>query len=60
MSNVYVRLILYVIAPLAAMLPFVTYDPDAFTLLIDLDKAGLALGVAVGAVAGVFKKWGTK
>lgn len=58
MNPVYIRMIFYVLAPMAAMIPGVTYSADAGTLLIDLEAAAIGLTVAVASVAAVFRKWG--
>lgn len=60
MNNVYVRLFIYFIAPLLALLPGVTFDNEAFTLLIDLEAAAIGLTAALVGVAGVFRRWGVK
>lgn len=50
----------YVIAPLVAMLPGVTFNSESFTVMIDLNAAALAISVALAGVAAVFKTWGKK
>ena len=58
MNPVYIRMFLYFVAPVVAMLPGVTYDPVAQTVVLSLDT--IAMGLAGSAVftAGVFAKWG--
>lgn len=60
MNPVYVRMVLYFIAPLVAMMPGVTYDPAAQTILLSLDT--IAVGIAGSALftGAVFMKWGKK
>ena len=60
MNPVYIRMVLYFLAPLVAMLPGVTYDPSAQTVLLSLDT--IAMGLAGSAVFTglVFTKWGKK
>lgn len=60
MNPVYIRMVFYVLAPLVALAPGVTFDPDAFTVLIDLERAALGLSVGLAGVAGVFRRWGKK
>jgi len=54
------RVLLYLIAPVLGMLPGVTLDQDAGTILINIDTAlaGLAAGMAAGG--GIFAIWGKK
>ena len=58
MNPVYIRMALYFLAPIVAMLPGVTYDPVAATVLLHLDT--IAIGLAGSAIftAAVFAKWG--
>ena len=58
MNPVYIRMAFYVIAPIIALAPGVTFDPDAFTVLIDLERAAVGLSVGVAGIAAVFRKWG--
>lgn len=60
MNMVYIRVLIYFLAPLAALLPGVAYDQAAATVTIDLDMAAKGLGIACLAVAGLFAKWGKK
>lgn len=60
MNSVYIRMAFYVIAPLAAMLPGVTFNSEAFTVMIDLNAAALGISVALAGIAAVFKTWGKK
>lgn len=58
MNPVYIRMAFYVLAPMVAMMPGVTYNAEAATLLVDLETAAIGLAAAVTGVVGVFKKWG--
>lgn len=60
MNPVYIRMIVYFLAPVAALLPGVGFDQDAATVTIDLEAAALGLSAAAATVAGVFAKWGKK
>ena len=60
MNTVYIRMAFYVFAPMVAMMPGVTFDPDAFTVMINLEAAAIGLSVGLAGVAGVFGKWGKK
>lgn len=60
MNPVYIRMLLYVLAPLAALAPGVVYSHDAGTLTIDLEVIAMSLPAALAAVTGVFAKWGKK
>jgi hypothetical protein len=59
-NPVYFRMALYVAAPLVGLLPGVTYDADAFTLLIDLEAAAVGLTASLVGVVAVFQRWGKK
>ncbi|MGR3525049.1 MAG: hypothetical protein ACU0CT_03505 [Paracoccaceae bacterium] len=60
MNAVYVRMVFYFLAPLLSMVPGITYDSIAQTILIDIETA--AMGIAGSAVltGAVFAKWGAK
>lgn len=58
MNPVYIRMILYFIAPLMAMLPGVTYDAAAQTVVLQIDTIAMGLAGSGVFVAGVFAKWG--
>lgn len=60
MNAAYIRMAFYVLAPLLALAPGVTYNPDAAQVVIDLEAAAIGLTVAVAGVGGVFTKWGKK
>lgn len=60
MNPVYIRMAVYFLAPVAALLPGVTYSQDAATLTIDLEAAALGLTAAGAAVMGIFARWGKK
>lgn len=63
MTNVYVRLALYILSTLLGLLPasvagWVAYDPETHILTLNLQAALAAIAVGgVGSVA-IFKKWG--
>jgi len=54
------RVLLYLVAPLLGMMPGITIDQDAHTILIQIDTAlaGIAAGMAAGGT--VFAVWGKK
>jgi hypothetical protein len=54
------RVLIYLIAPVLGMVPGVTIDQDAGTILLNINTAltGLAAGIAAGG--GVFAIWGKK
>jgi hypothetical protein len=54
------RVLLYLIAPVLAMVPGVSINEDAGTILININTAltGLAAGMAAGG--GIFAIWGKK
>ncbi|MBT9386340.1 hypothetical protein KM176_23785 [Pseudooceanicola sp. CBS1P-1] len=64
MTNIYVRLILYVLSPLltalVALLPGWGIGFGDGVLTIDLSTLAGALVAALGLSAGVFAKWGIK
>ena len=60
MNAVYIRMAIYALAPVLLMLPGVTYDSIAQTLLIDLETAAIGLSASLAGVAGVFAIWGKK
>lgn len=60
MNSVYIRMVLYFLAPLAALIPGVAYDSIAQTVLIDLDTAAMGLAGSAAFSAVVFKVWGKK
>lgn len=58
MNPVYFRVALYMLAPMLAMLPGVTYDPIAQTVLISLDTVAIGLAGGAAIAGGVFMQWG--
>lgn len=65
MNNVYVRLILYVLSTVLAMVPaawagFVTYDAAHQLVTISLPGLASMIATALAGSAGVFKVWGVK
>lgn len=60
MNPVYIRVALYFIAPLAGMLPGVTYDAAAQQIVIDLEAAAMGLAASALFTGAVFAKWGKK
>ena len=58
MNPVYVRMILYFLAPILAMLPGVEYDPQAQTIILSLDTIALGLAGSALFTGFVFAKWG--
>ncbi len=67
MTNVYVRLLVYVLSTLLGSVPAVAlgwfsyqFVDGLIQITINLEGAVTALLVAVGLSGGVFKLWGTK
>lgn len=60
MNPVYIRVLLYFVAPLLGMAPGITHDPVAGTLLIHIETAAMGLAAAGVATAAVFARWGKK
>lgn len=60
MNATYFRVALYFIAPLAAMVPGVTYDSVAGQIILDLDTFAMGLAGAALASGAVFGIWGKK
>jgi hypothetical protein len=60
MNTVYIRMVLYFIAPLVGMLPGFTYASEAGQIIIDLDAAALGLAGSALFTGAVFARWGKK
>ena len=67
MTNVYVRLLVYILSTLLGSIPAVAlgwfsyqFVDGLIQITINLEGAVTALLVAVGVSGGVFKLWGTK
>lgn len=65
MNNVYVRLILYVLSTVLAMVPaawagFVAYDSAQQIVTISLPGLAAMIATALAGSTGVFKIWGVK
>lgn len=60
MNSVYIRMVLYFIAPLVAMVPGITYNPADATVLIELNSVAVSLAGSAIFSAAVFKTWGVK
>ena len=58
MNPVYIRMALYFLAPILAMLPGVSYDPATQTVLLHLDTIALGLAGSALFTGAVFAKWG--
>lgn len=54
-----IRVVVYFVAPLAAMLPGVAYD-GGNVITVNLETATTGLAVAATAVSVIFAKWGKK
>ena len=54
------RVLIYALAPVAAMLPGVTLDQAAGTLTVDLQTASLGLVAGLGIGGSIFAKFGKK
>ena len=67
MTNVYVRLLVYILSTLLGSVPAVAlgwfsyqFVDGLIQITINLEGADTALLVAIGLSGGVFKLWGTK
>lgn len=67
MTNVYVRLLVYILSTLLGSIPAVAlgwfsyqFVDGLIQITINLEGAVTALLVAIGLSGGVFKLWGTK
>lgn len=60
MNPVYIRVLFYFIAPLAGMLPGVTYAADTQQIIIDIEAAAIGLAGSAMLTGAVFGKWGKK
>lgn len=54
------RVLFYLIAPLLGMVPGITVDQAAHTILINIDTALAGIGIGAAAGAGVFAMFGKK
>lgn len=65
MTNVYVRLIVYVLSTIAGMIPaawagWISYDAAAGMLHISIEGMGGAAFAGLAASVAVFRRWGVK
>ncbi|MFP5511097.1 MAG: hypothetical protein ACLGIP_18410 [Alphaproteobacteria bacterium] len=60
MKLVYVRVVLYFVAPLLGLLPGVTYDAAAAQIIVDLEAAAVGLAASALFTGAIFAKWGKK
>ena len=60
MNPVYIRMVIYFIAPIIAMVPGVTYDASAQTVILDLNTIALGIAGSAAFTGAVFAKWGNK
>lgn len=60
MNAVYIRIALYILAPVIASFGFGVWDQEAGTLTLSMNEIAAALGAASLASAGIFAKWGSK
>lgn len=60
MNPVYIRMMLYFLAPVVAMLPGVTYDAVAQTVILDIETIAIGLAGSALFTGAVFTKWGKK
>lgn len=59
-NPVYLRMAVYVFAPMLAAFPGVTVDMAAGLITIDIDTAIAGVGAGLAAAGAVFAKWGKK
>ena len=60
MNAVWIRMVLYTIAPVAASFGFGIFDAEAGTLTLNLNELSIALGASALFNGAVFKIWGVK
>lgn len=60
MNMTYLRVALYFLSPILGVIPGVTINTEAMTVLINLETAAIGLGAAGGLTALVFAKFGKK
>lgn len=60
MNSVYFRLAFYLLAPLAGVFGFGSFDSTTGILTIDVNQLAYVLGAAVTGTAVVFGIWGKK
>lgn len=60
MNMTYVRVAFYFLSPILGLVPGVTINQEAMTVLIDLQAAAIGLAAAGGLSALVFGKFGKK
>ena len=60
MNAVYIRIALYVLAPVVASFGFGVWDQEAGTLTLSMNEIAAALGAATVFSGALFSKFGTK
>jgi len=60
MNPVYIRLVLYFVAPILGTLPGVTYDAAAQVIQISLETAAVGLAGSALFTGAVFARWGKR
>jgi hypothetical protein len=60
MNMTYVRVAFYFLSPIIALVPGITVNQEAMTVLIDLNAAALGIAAAGGVSAIIFGKFGKK
>lgn len=60
MNPVYIRLVLYFVAPILGTLPGVSYDAAAQVIQISLETAAVGLAGSALFTGAVFAKWGKR
>lgn len=60
MNAVYIRMALYFLAPLAGMIPGVTYDSVSQVVTLDIDAVAMGLAGSALFTGAIFSIWGKK
>ena len=60
MNAVYIRIALYILAPVIASFGFGVWDQEAGTLTLSMNEIAAALGAASLASGAIFARWGSK
>jgi hypothetical protein len=60
MTSVYIRIALYILAPIVASFGFGVWDQETGTLTLSMNEIAAALGAATLASGAIFAKWGSK
>lgn len=60
MNMTYIRVAFYFLSPIIGILPGITVDGDAMTVLINIPAAAAGVGAAGGLSAAIFAAFGKK